>query len=89
VGRVEKVLSVKGIAGYQENIKFLRDLQSLRSSGAAHRKGTNYRKIAEELGINSQSLRVVFEGILVKGIDLLKYLITAIQAGSFSGDRCK
>lgn len=87
--RLEKVLSAKGITGYQENIKFLRDLQSLRSSGTAHRKGTNYRKIAEELGIDSQSLRVVFEGILVKGIDFLKYLIMAIRAGSFSGDNKK
>lgn len=89
IARLEKVLSAKGITGYQENIKFLRDLQSLRSSGTAHRKGTNYRKIAEELGIDSQSLRVVFEGILVKGIDFLKYLIMAIRAGSFSGDNKK
>jgi len=83
IARLEKVISAKGITGYQENIKFLRDLQNLRSSGAAHRKGSNYGKIAEELGIDSQSLRMVFEGILLKGIEFLKYLITAIQAGFF------
>lgn len=83
IARLEKVLSVKDVEGYEKHIKFLRDLQNLRSSGAAHRKGSNYRKIANELGINSQSLRTVFEGILGKGIDFLKFLDGLVRTGSF------
>lgn len=63
-------------------VKFLRDLQNLRSSGTAHRKGSNYRKIAEELGIDNQSLRVVFDGILVKGIQLLRQLKDLVESGA-------
>ncbi|OPY16403.1 MAG: hypothetical protein A4E74_01870 [Syntrophus sp. PtaB.Bin075] len=83
IARLEKVLSAKGVAGYEKHIKFLRDLQNLRSSGTAHRKGSNYRKTAEELEIDSQSLRMVFEGILVKGIELLKFLEGLVRSGCF------
>jgi hypothetical protein len=83
IARLEKVLSAKGVAGFQKHIKFIRDLQNLRSSGTAHRKGSNYRKIAEELEIDSQSLRMVFEGILIKGIDFLKFLQGLVRSGCF------
>ena len=55
----------KGIskfARFLENSKFpdetglvqlLRDLQNLRSTGAAHRKGSAYEKVARKLGIDS------------------------------------
>ncbi len=83
IARLEKVLSAKGVVGFEKHIKFLRDLQNLRSSGTAHRKGSNYRKIAEELEIDSQSLPTVFEGILVKGIEFLKFLEGLVRSGCF------
>ena len=83
IARLEKVLSTKGVAGFEKHIKFLRDLQKLRSSGTAHRKGSNYQKIAAELEIDNQSLRTVFEGILVKGTEFLKFLGDLVRSGCF------
>lgn len=83
IARLERVLSAKGVEGFEKHIKFLRDLQNLRSSSTAHRKGSNYQKIAAELEIDSQSLRMVFEGILVKGIGFLKFLEGLVRDGCF------
>lgn len=84
IGRLEKVLSIRTVDANEEHIKFIRDIQNLRSSGTAHRKGGNYRKIAEEFGIDSSSLPIVFEGILVKGIKFLKFLDDLVHDGVFS-----
>jgi len=84
ISRLEKVLSLKGVAGFEKHIKFLRELQNLRSSSTAHRKGANYRKIAAELDLDSQSLRTVFEGVLGKGIEFLKFLEELVRNGCSS-----
>jgi hypothetical protein len=54
-----------------EMIKFLRDLQSLRSTGIAHRKGENYEKIKKKFKIDKNDLPRVFEDILEKCIWVL------------------
>ena len=84
IARLEKVLYLKGVAGFEKHIKFLRDLQNLRSSSTAHRKGSNYQRIAAELELDSHSLRKVFEGILFKGIEFLELLERLVQSGCFS-----
>jgi len=56
-------------------------LQDLRSSGAAHRKGSNYRKIAEKMGFDAQTLNDVFKGFLVKGLSFVRFLRTMADAG--------
>lgn len=84
ISRLQKALSSLGVEGYEEHIKFLRNLQDLRSSSSAHRKGSNYRKIAEELGIESQSLRVVFEGMLAKGTAYVEFLMALAKGGVFN-----
>lgn len=90
IARLEKVLMTRGIQGYGEHIKFLRNLQSLRSSGMAHRKGSNYQKVAREFGVESNTLRTVFQGILVKAVAFLHFLHQVVQRGllnqSFSED---
>lgn len=83
IARLEKVLFAKGVSGFEKHIKFLSDLQNLRSSGSAHRKGSNYERIATELEIESRSLRAVFEGILVRGIEFLKFAKSLVQEGCF------
>jgi hypothetical protein len=87
ISRLEKALQEAGIPGHEEHIKFLRDLQSLRSSGAAHRKGSNYRKIAEKLGVNSMSLPQVFEGILVKANRFLQFLEACARGQKLAGPK--
>ena len=70
-------------SGFEPHIDFLRNLQNLRSSGAAHRKGSNYRKIADEFQVDRQNLRTVFDGILRRALDVLNFLISAVENGAF------
>lgn len=59
---------------------FLRKLQSLRSSGSTHRKGSSCQKIAKDFGIERQSLQAVFAGILSRTLDLLDYFIFLVRS---------
>ena len=86
ISRLEKVCRIHGATGYEEHIKFLRRIRNLRSEGIAHRKGSNYRKIAQELGIDSQSLRTVFRGMLVKSTHLLQFLEGVVRSGALKTD---
>jgi hypothetical protein len=81
IARLENVLNARGVEGYSEHMRFLRNLQSLRSSGAAHRKGSNYKKVAGEFGVESRTLRSVFEGILSRAVSLLEFLHRVVQSG--------
>lgn len=74
ISRLERVLKLRDVKGYEEHIEFLRNLQDLRSAGSAHRKGRNYRKIAQKFDIHSRLLTTVFEEILVKSNDFLQFL---------------
>ena len=77
---LEIALNSCGVEDAADHIAFLRKLQSLRSTGSAHRKGSNYQKIAEYFGIESQSLQEVFAGILSKALEVLDYFIFLIQS---------
>ena len=74
ISRLEKSWEHLQVVGYSDHIRFLRDLQDLRSSGAAHRKGSNYKKIAEKLGIEAGNLRQVFRGMLEQGLRFLEFV---------------
>ena len=80
IARLEAVLSAHDVEGAAERIAFLRKLQSLRSSSAAHRKGRNYRKIAKHFGVESQHLRDVFTGIIWQALDVLDYFIFLVRS---------
>ena len=80
IGCLEIALSSCGVEDAADHITFLRKLQKLRSTGSAHRKGDNYQKIAKDFGLESQSLRAVFAGILSKALDVLDYFIFLIRS---------
>jgi hypothetical protein len=84
IARLEAALISYGVEGAADHISFLRKLQNLRSSSAAHRKGSNYRKIANDFGVESQSLRAVFAGILRQSVALLEYFIAVVRSGRIS-----
>lgn len=75
ISRLETVFKNISIEDYEDHIQFLRKLQNLRSSSSAHRKGSNYKRIATEFEIGSKDLISVIEGILAKSVELLDYLI--------------
>jgi len=74
IGKLEEYLKVKGAPEYSKSIEFLRDLQALRSTGAAHRKGSNYEKTAKKLGLHERDPRSVYQDILSRAIDLFEKL---------------
>lgn len=55
-------------------IKFLRSLQTLRSTGVAHRKGSDYERIKKYFSIGDKSLTNVFEDLLIKCVFTLNTL---------------
>ena len=81
IDRLEAVLASRNVQGAAEHIAFLRNLQSLRSSSSAHRKGSKYKKIAKEFDIEGQNLRDVFAGILRHALDFLNFLIFLVRSG--------
>ena len=80
IGCLEIALNSCGVENAEDYISFLRKLQNLRSSGSAHRKGSNYKKIAEKFGIESHNLRSVFAGILWKAVDVLDFFIFLLRS---------
>jgi hypothetical protein len=68
ISKLEKFLTNEAVPNYQEHVKFLRNLQSLRSAGVGHRKGRNYEKVAKEFGLDEKERADVFEGILKQAV---------------------
>ena len=64
---------------YEPHIKFLRNLQELRSSGTGHRKGKNYEKISKVFKLDEKSHIDVFDEILLQAIRLIEYLYEAFN----------
>jgi hypothetical protein len=80
ISRLERALQVCGFSGYESHIRFLRDLQELRSAGTAHRKGNNYQKIAKEFNVDDQSLSAVLKVILILSIKFLDFLEAVVHS---------
>jgi len=80
IARLEGVFRKSGLNDFENHISFLRKLQNLRSSSSAHRKGSNYQKVAKEFGIEESSLRNVLGTILQKALDFLEFLIHVVQS---------
>ena len=80
IGCLEIALNSCGVNDAADHVAFLRKLQSLRSSGSAHLKGSKYQKIANYFNIESQGLREVFAGILSKALNVLNYFIFLVRS---------
>jgi hypothetical protein len=86
ISRLEAVLRLCGVADAGPQIEFLRKLQNLRSSSVAHRKGSNYRKVATDFGVDDQSLIAVFGGIMKQALSFLDFLAATVHLGQLK--RC-
>lgn len=75
---LEAVLEQRGVE-HSNHIMYLRTLQSLRSTGVAHRKGTGYKKVLGKLGTESQGLRVVFSKLLKQATDFLDFIASIVE----------
>lgn len=74
ISKIETWFKDKGLDDYQEHIKYLRNLQELRSSGTGHRKGKSYQKISRILDVQKENYAETFSGLLKNAVSFLEYL---------------
>jgi hypothetical protein len=73
IDKLEAFLSSQRLSAPQM-ITFLRNLQTLRSTGVAHRKGSRYEKVKKLFDIGKKDLSLIFEDILIKCVLTLNTL---------------
>lgn len=74
ISKLERYLSETGVVGYEVHIKFLRNLQDLRSTGSGHRKGNSYDKASSVFKLTEQGFVKTFKDILEQSYALIGYL---------------
>lgn len=74
IKRFECFLKCKGFGRTEEIIQFWRDLQGLRSSGAAHRKGEAYQKRMNRLGLTGKKGPEAMRILLGRAVAALRTL---------------
>lgn len=74
ISKFERFLQGKGFAHTGEIIRFWRDLQRLRSTGAAHRKGEAYQKHMDRLGLTGKRGPDVMRTLLARAVAALQTL---------------
>jgi len=60
------------------HIGLLRGIQSVRSTGVAHRKGTEYDKAIAKLDINENNYQAEFDQLLCGLVDLFDEILSCI-----------
>jgi hypothetical protein len=75
ISKLERWLNQAAYANADRDIKFLRDLQSVRSKGAAHRKGSDYEK-ALERALGAKRRAAAGNELLERSLPLLQDLAT-------------
>ena len=81
---LEEVLSFHSVEDVNHRISFLQKLQTLRSKGSGHRKGSDYQKIANYFGVDSLGQQEAFVEILKLALDTVDFLTSGVQSGKFS-----
>lgn len=79
IARIETWFKENNVPNYEEHIKFLRNLQELRSCGTGHRKGKGYKKITSALGIYENNYVEAFKQLLEKASAFLCYVENNIE----------
>ncbi len=75
----DKVLKQRNVFGSEQYVKFLRDLQDIRSTFVAHRKGEKYIRVSRRIGLDRLSLSEVLKRLFVEGINFLQFLTENID----------
>ncbi len=79
ISALEAWLREQGVENYGKHIKFLRNLQDLRSSGSAHRKGKGYQKATEELDVKNENYTESFSDLLKGATGFLEFMENNIE----------
>lgn len=81
---LEEVLSFHSVENVDSRISFLQKLQTLRSKGSGHRKGSDYQKIAKYFGVDNIGQREAFVEILKLALDTLDFLDSVVRSGKLA-----
>lgn len=79
ISKIEAWLCESNIENYDEHIKFLRNLQELRSSGTGHRKGKGYQKITKKLDVKKENYAETFSCLLKDATNFLTFMKLNIE----------
>lgn len=74
INLLEAVVESVGMIGYERHIKFLRNLQDLRSACVAHRKGSRYEQMASRVGLNVKTKTKVFCEMIEGAVDFCRFM---------------
>lgn len=77
LNKLSKFFAENAVVGYEPHIKFLKNLQNLRSAGTAHRKGKNYTAAAAAFKLGQIEIKTVGFGILQQANDFLQFVDTS------------
>lgn len=73
INKLEMWFKEMSIPNYEKQIEFLRNLQSLRSTGTGHRKGENYEKAAKRFNL-TDNFKEVFDNILKSTMEFIEFI---------------
>lgn len=71
ISKLNRYLEKARVVDAAKYVTFLRDLQDLRSTGVAHRKGSQYDKVSARFGIGEKDLIKIFESILMQACEFI------------------
>ena len=74
IDKFEHFLKNQGFPHAESVIEFMRNLQKLRSSGVAHRKGREYEKSLSRLGLSKHRRQEAMKHILEQAVATLRLL---------------
>ena len=74
ISKLEELFKKGKLSEYEEIVKFLRNLQGLRSASVAHKKGSNYEKFSRTFRLGEMSKIDVFKKIMNQANNFLKYV---------------
>ena len=81
---LKEVLSFHSVEDADYRVSFLQKLQTLRSKGSGHRKGSSYKKIANYFGVDSLGQREAFVEILKQALDTVNFLTSVVRSGKLN-----
>jgi len=74
IDKLKRWLESKQCPYAEEIVEFMRDLQRIRSTSVAHRKGENYRKTMDRLGLTGKSAPDVMRVLLERAVVVIRTL---------------
>jgi hypothetical protein len=85
ISKLEHVFEILNIQGGDRHIRFLRNLQGLRSTGTGHRKGGKYETTSKKFGLPEKNFKDVFSDIITKSVEFIEFIGSNIERFA-SGD---